>query len=133
MFSIFRALLISLFILAAQYPCFAQHFNPVDFSLFCNGRLDSDSNKIILLKLNVRLGGLIIDGNLNNDPIVASNFGDDKLMRIVGYPKSQDTGNTRDIIHKMTVNINRDSGLFNLTIVGANGHSYYLSGRGQCQ
>ena len=115
------------------FNAFAQNNPSADFSLFCRGRLDNDSNKLILLKLNVRLGGIVIDGDLNGDPIVASNFGDNKLMQVVGYPKSQDTGNTRDVIHKMTVNIARDSGTFNLTIVGANGHSYFLSGRGQCQ
>jgi hypothetical protein len=52
---------------------------------------------------------------------------------VVGYPKSQDTGNTRDIVHKMTVNITKSNGLFNMNIVGANGHTYFLSGRGDCQ
>lgn len=99
----------------------------------CRGRIDQDQRRLVLLNLNFKAGGLIIDGDLNGDPIVGSNFGSGEEIQVVGYPKSQDTGNTRDIVHKMTVNITKSNGLFNMNIVGANGHTYFLSGRGDCQ
>jgi hypothetical protein len=105
-----------------------------DDSVFtCRGRVDQDQRSLILLNMQFKLGGLVMEGDLNGDPIVGSNFGTGNLVRAVGYPKSQDTGNTRDIKHKMTANINKFDGLFNLTINGANGHSFFLSGSGQCQ
>jgi hypothetical protein len=99
----------------------------------CRGRVEQDQRRLILLNLNFKLGGLLIDGDLNGDPIVASNFGSGNSIQVVGFPKSQDTGNTRDIVHKMTVNINKSTGIFSITIVGANGHTFYLSGGGECQ
>jgi hypothetical protein len=83
--------------------------------------------------LQFKLGGLMLEGDLNGDPIVGSNFGTGNLVLAVAYPKSQDTGNRRDIKHKMTANINKLDGLFNLTISGIHGHSFFLSGSGQCQ
>ncbi|MFY9128281.1 MAG: hypothetical protein WAO82_06315 [Limnohabitans sp.] len=99
----------------------------------CQGRVDQDQRKLILLNLKFKLGGLMLEGDLNGDPIVGSNFGAGNLVQAVAYPKSQDTGNTRDIKHKMTANINQQDGQFNMTIVGVHGHSFYLSGSGQCQ
>jgi hypothetical protein len=104
-----------------------------DYIFTCRGRIDQDQRRLVLLNLNFKAGGLIIDGDLNGDPIVGSNFGNGESIQVVGYPKSQDTGNTRDIVHKMTVNITKSNGLFNMNIVGANGHTYFLSGRGDCQ
>ena len=105
----------------------------IDSVFTCRGRVDQDQRSLILLNMQFKLGGLVMEGDLNGDPIVGSNFGTGNLVRAVGYPKSQDTGNTRDIKHKMTANINKLDGLFNLTINGANGHSFFLSGSGQCQ
>ena len=105
----------------------------VDSEFTCRGRVDQDQRKLILLNLQFKLGGLMLEGNLNGDPIVGSNFGTGNLVQAVAYPKSQDTGNTRDIKHKMTANINKLDGLFNLAINGVHGHSFFLSGSGQCQ
>ena len=109
------------------------HAQSGDSVFTCRGRVDQDQRKLILLNLQFKIGGLMLEGDLNGDPIVGSNFGTGNLVQAVAYPKSQDTGNTRDIKHKMTANINKLDGLFNLTINGVHGHSFFLSGSGQCQ
>ena len=109
------------------------HAQSGDSVFTCQGRVEQDQSKLILLNLQFKLGGLVIEGDLNGDPIVGSNFGTGNHVQAVAYPKSQETGNTRDIKHKMTANINKLDGLFNLAINGVNGHSFFLSGSGQCQ
>ncbi len=99
----------------------------------CRGRVDQEQSKLIVLSMQFKLGGLMIEGDLNGDPIVGSNFGTGNLVQVVGYPKNQATGNTRDVEHKMTVNVNKLDGMFSLSIIGVNGHSFFLSGNGQCQ
>jgi hypothetical protein len=109
------------------------HAQSGDSKFTCRGRVDQDQRNLILLNLQFKLGGLVIEGDLNGDPIVGSNFGTGNHVQAVAYPKSQETGTTRDIKHKMTANINKLDGLFNLAINGVNGHSFFLSGSGQCQ
>ncbi len=120
---------LALILMCIHQSLYAQNNDQV---ISCRGRVEQDQRRLILLNLNFKLGGLLIDGDLNGDPIVASNFGTGNSIQVVGFPKSQDTGNTRDIVHKMTVNINKSTGIFNMTIVGANGHTYYLTGGGEC-
>jgi len=98
----------------------------------CRGKVDQDQNRLIILNMQFKLGGLTIEGDLNGDPIVGSNFGSGNFVQAVAYPKSQSTGNVSDIKHKMTANVNQQDGQFNLTVVGVHGHSFFLSGRGQC-
>lgn len=99
----------------------------------CRGKVDQDQSRLIILNMQFKLGGLSIEGDLNGDPIVGSNFGSGNFVQAVAYPKSQSTGNVSDIKHKMTANINQQDGQFNMTIVGVHGHTFFLSGRGQCQ
>ena len=95
-----------IFILGSMLTFFA-HAQSGDSVFTCRGRVDQDQRKLILLNLQFKLGGLMLEGDLNGDPIVGSNFGTGNLVQAVAYPKSQDTGNTRDIKHKMTANINK--------------------------
>ncbi len=122
-----------LYFLACSLLATNSHAQIGDSFFTCQGRVDQDQRKLILLNLQFKLGGLMLEGDLNGDPIVGSNFGTGNLIQAVAYPKSQDTGNTRDIKHKMTANINKLDGLFNLSINGVHGHSFFLSGSGQCQ
>jgi len=129
----FRKLLAVVGVFVSIVSSTSPYAQNIDQIFNCRGRIDQDQRRLVLLNLNFKAGGLIIDGDLNGDPIVGSNFGGGDSIQVVGYPKSQDTGNTRDIVHKMTVNITKSNGLFNMSIVGANGHTYFLSGRGDCQ
>jgi len=110
------------------------HAQGVDYQYRCQGRVNQDQRKVIILNLNLRLGGFTVDGDLNGDAIIGSVFGNsDSSIKIIGGRRSEMTGNTLPPIHKMTVDINKSSGAFNLEVLGVNGYSYFLSGSGSCR
>jgi len=107
---------------------------PIDYTITCNGIVENQSNRAIQLFVNYRLGGLSIDGTLNGEAFTGAEFSTNpQYWELVGFPKSQDTGNVRDINRKMTVSIQKDSGVFRLKIEGIHGQSFFLSGGGVCQ
>lgn len=106
----------------------------VDSQYRCQGRVHQGQNNIILLNLNVRLGGFTVDGDLNGDAIVGSALGDNaSSIKIIGGRRSEMIGNALAPIHKVTVDINKSNGNFNLEVLGVNGYSYFLSGSGSCR
>lgn len=101
------------------------------FSLSCAGSGTSGSNQLKVNFENFLIGFGAVDGV----PIVFSNqlSGGDVSYNLIGWPRVQDTGNTRDIKHKIEISINRYNGNYSMTISrvgGADG----VTGRasGQC-
>lgn len=101
------------------------------FNLSCAGNGTAGSNKLYINFENLLIGSGVIDGV----PIVFSNqlSGGDVYYNLIGWPRVQDTGNVRDIKHKIELSINRYDGNYSMTISrvgGADG----VTGRssGQC-
>jgi hypothetical protein len=126
-----KPILFYIFIFVFAGGAFAQ---TADGAYRCQGRVNQDQRKLIILNINVRLGGLTVDGDLNGDELVGSVFGSsENYLKIIAGRRSEFTGNARDQIHKVTIEINKSTSFFNLEVLGVNGYSYFLSGSGLCR
>jgi hypothetical protein len=121
--------------LSVYYLFFSNSFaQDVDSQYRCQGRVHQGQNNIIILNLNLRLGGLTVDGDLNGDAIVGSVFGNStNSVKIIAGRRSEMSGGVLAPIHKVTVDISKSNGAFNLEVLGVNGYSYFLSGSGSCR
>ncbi len=126
-----KTVLFYIFIFVFAGGAFAQ---TADYSYRCQGRVNQDQRKLIILNINVRLGGLTVDGDLNGDALMGSVFGSsESYLKVIAGRRSEFTGNARDQIHKVTIEINKPTSSFNLEVLGVNGYSYFLSGSGSCR
>lgn len=98
--------------------------------LSCSGMGTSGQANLTLQLDNIITGQGVLDGV----PIVTTNMldGGNQVYSLVGWPKSQDTGNPKDILHKIQITVNRYTGDFNVIVSNAKNNSIVGRLKGAC-
>lgn len=108
------------------------HAENYPFVLSCVGKGTAGNTNMTLNFKNLLIGSGSIDGT----SIVFSDdlSGGDSSYNLFGWPRAEDTGNARDIKHKIEISIDRYSGSYSLTVTRIHGLSG-VAGKssGQCE
>lgn len=100
--------------------------------LACTGSGTAGNTNMILNFDSFLMGSGVVDGV----EIVFTNMlsGGNGSYNLIGWPRSQDTGNTRDIKHKIEISVDRYSGSYSMTVsrLGA-GSKATGSSSGRCE
>lgn len=120
-FLILISLLYSAFSIADEYPV----------SLACNGTGTSGAVNLTLIIKSIFNG----EGVLEGTPItfMQNNYENaEKVFSLIGWPKSQNTGNSKDIRNKVEITVNRFSGQFDVKVSNTYGGAVTGQAQGVC-
>jgi hypothetical protein len=113
------------------FSSFSAYGQEYPFALICSGSGSAGENNM-LLNFNDFIKG---DGIIDGVPILFVNtFGGGKnFYELSGWPKSQDTGNTRDIKHLIEISIERNSGQYSVKVSMIRGYNKSVGANGTCE
>jgi hypothetical protein len=113
------------------FSSFSAYGQEYPFTLICSGYGSAGENNM-LLNFNDFING---DGVLDGVSVVFVNMhgGGVNFYELIGWPKSQDTGNARDVKHKMEISIERNSGQYSVKVSLMGGSNKSVSANGTCE
>jgi hypothetical protein len=117
--------------LSLAFSSLAVYGQEYPFELICSGSGSAGANSMLVNFNNPITGDGVIDGVSFVFTDILS--GGQNFYELVGWPKSQDTGNTRDIKHKIEISINRNSGQYIVKVSLMGGYGRSSSANGVCE